>query len=363
MAFWWKKSPKSPSDYAKLLSEQLNKFETASTADSRRKTQDECSKYLTGTKHFMLGEVDPAPSTESLDELFGAIYHTDLLYDLLAHLTDLDFEACKDVALIFSTCLRRSKDNKLVTVDFLVARPRFIALMLRTTELALAKSNSNDLFLTVGSVVLECVKYEQLCRLILKDQQMWKFFDYARQGSFEVSTESLQILTNTFTSHHKLVSTEFFSQPVLLSRFISRLNKLIAHGNYVTKRQSIKLLYNLIMVRAYNQLLTSYINSPENLKLIMILLSDRSKNLQIGSFNVFKVFIANPRKSKQVLDILIKNREKLLQYFENFNTDSKDSTFLDEKDYVSQEIEALPRLVSSGSEPYLGSSPQKNLVN
>ncbi|CEP61594.1 Hym1p LALA0_S03e06436g [Lachancea lanzarotensis] len=358
MAFWWKKTPKTPSDYARLLSEQLNKFENASTVDSRRKIQDDCSKYLAGTKHFLLGEVEPEPSVEAVDELYSAIYQLDLLYDLLVNLAELEFEARKDVALLFATCLRHSRDNKLVTVDYLVTRPKTISLMLRAPQMALSKANSSDLFLKTGSIILESLKYEQLCRLMLRDPQIWLFFDFAKSGSFEVSTESLQILTNLLTIHQKPVATEFFSQPANLHKFIEKINNVMAHGSYVTKRQSVKLLQYLIMIRAYNHLLTAYINSPDNLKLIMILLSDRSKNLQLASFNIFKVFVANPRKSKPVLDIMVKNRDKLLHYLQSFNTDSKDVTFLDEKEYVVQEIESLPRLVSPNGDFSFGTSPQ-----
>lgn len=358
MAFWWKKTPKTASDYARLLSEQLNKFDNASASDSRRKVQDECSKYLSGIKHFLLGDFEPEPSCESVDELYDAIYQLDILHDLLAKMPELEFEPRKDVALIFATCLRRSRDNKFVTVDYLVTKPQTLSLMLRTPELALTKPNASDLFLKSCSIILECLKYEQLCRMMLRDPQLWVFFDLARGGSFEVSTESLQILTSFFTVHHKLVSTEFFSHQANLQKLIDKINKLMAHGNYVTKRQSVKLLHSLIMIRSYNQFLTTYINSPENLKLIMILLSDRSKNLQMGSFNIFKVFVANPRKSKPVSDIMVKNRDKLLHYLASFNADSKDTTFLDEKEYVVQEIESLPRLVSPNSDLTLGTSPQ-----
>ncbi|AMD19954.1 HCL197Wp [Eremothecium sinecaudum] len=361
MTFWWKKSPKTPGDYVKHLTEQLSKFEL-SGPDNRKKVQDECTKYITGTKDFMLGETDPAPTSEAIDELYSAIYEADLLYDLLLHLHELDFESRKDVALIFATCLRRSKDNKFTTVDYLVTKPKILSYMLRVSELALNKLHGTEIFLTVGGMILESMKYEQLCRLFLRNSQIWNFFEFARLGSFEVSTESLQILTELFTTHTKLVATEFFNQDANIKKFIDRINMLMAHGNYVTKRQSVKLLRTMILNRAYGQLMNNYINSPENLKLSMILLSDRSKNLQLESFNVFKVVVANPRKSKPVLDILIKNRDKLLKFFENFGLDTKDSTLLDEKEFVVAQIEGLPRLMSSNTENNLGSSPQKNVI-
>jgi calcium binding protein 39 len=95
-----------------------------------------------------------------------------------------------------------------------------------------------------------------------------------------------------------------------------------------------------------------YVNNPDNLKLIMILLSDKSKNLQFEGFNIFKVFVANPTKTKQIQDILIKNREKLLFFLENFNPidkNNENSTFKDEKEFVLQKITDLPRIISTNN--------------
>ncbi|QLG71639.1 hypothetical protein HG535_0B06850 [Zygotorulaspora mrakii] len=362
MTFWWKKNPKLPVDHVKFIIEQLSKIDSSWNPDSRRKAQEECTRYLMGTKHFMLGDAETNITTDALDELYAAMYRHDFFYELLLHFSDLEFEARKEVILIFSICLRHSKDNKHVTVDYLVSEPRTINQMLRTIELALQGKNAHDIFLPVGNMILECIKYEQLCRIILKDQQIWKFFEFVKLGYFEISTESLQILSAALTTHSKLVSKEFFSQDSNIVDFIQNINKLIAHGTYVTKRQSTKLLGTLIVLRSNNQLMNQYINSPENLKLIMTVMTDKSKNLQNEAFNVFKVMIANPRKSKPVSDILIKNREKLLMYFETFGLDSLDQTFLDERDFIIQEIESLPRIVSSNADSScnLAGSPPKN---
>ena len=79
-------------------------------------------------------------------------------------------------------------------------------------------------------------------------------------------------------------------------------------------------------------------------------MTDKSKNLQLEAFNVFKVMVANPRKSKPIFDILVKNRDKLLTYFKTFGLDSQDSTFLDEREFIVQEIDSLPRIISSTTE-------------
>lgn len=363
MAFWWKKSPKTPSDYVKHLNEQLDKLESASAgSDLRKKAQDECGKYIAGTKHFLLKETDPVPTQEALDELYYWIYQSDLFFTLLHSFPNLDFEARKDVAMIYCICLSRSKDNKFPTVDYLLTKPKFVSMLLKTSEVCITRPGGSDIFLTASGMILETIKQEQLCRLIIRDQQIWKFFDFTRLGSFEISSSSLQVLTELFTTHPKLVSVEFFSNEDNMNQFIDRINKLMAHGNYVTKRQSVKLLGTLIFNRVNKNLMTTYINNSDNVKLVMILLSDRSKNLQLESFNIFKVVVANPRKSKPVLDVLVKNRDKLLNFLEQFGTDNKDSTFLDEKEFIVEQIEALPRIVPASGEYTLGTSPQKNML-
>jgi len=81
-----------------------------------------------------------------------------------------------------------------------------------------------------------------------------------------------------------------------------------------------------------------------------------------------KVFVANPKKSKAVSDILIKNREKLLEFLPKFHAERRgektfckyrlamtnsvpktdDEQFIDEKAFLTKQIESLqpqPRMV------------------
>ena len=78
--------------------------------------------------------------------------------------------------------------------------------------------------------------------------------------------------------------------------------------------------------------MTTYIGNAENLKLMMNMLRDKSKNIQFEAFHVFKVFVANPNKPKPVFEILDKNKDKLLSFLQNFHTErsgKKPFAFLD----------------------------------
>lgn len=65
----------------------------------------------------------------------------------------------------------------------------------------------------------------------------------------------------------------------------------------------------------------TYISNPDNLKLVMNLLRDNSKNIQFEAFHIFKIFVVNPEKTESVLCILEKNKAKLISFLETFHED------------------------------------------
>lgn len=57
-----------------------------------------------------------------------------------------------------------------------------------------------------------------------------------------------------------------------------------------------------------------------------------------------KVFVANPNKTQPVLDILLKNQTKLVEFLSHFQTDrAEDEQFCDEKNYLIKQIRDLKR--------------------
>lgn len=63
---------------------------------------------------------------------------------------------------------------------------------------------------------------------------------------------------------------------------------LIQSESYVTKRQSIKLLGEILLDRANYNVMTQYVDSGEHLKIIMKLLRDDRRMINYEGFHVFK---------------------------------------------------------------------------
>ncbi|KAL7662874.1 Uncharacterized protein ABC855_g4372 [[Candida] zeylanoides] len=333
MAFLFKRNPKTPPDLVRALNEQLTKLDA--TADNR-KHQDEAARHLAQIKLILHGDDDNDPQPDQISQLAQEVYATDTLYLLVACLRKLDFDSRKDVLILFSTLLRRQIGSQSPTVDYLLhSRPDTLLLLMRGPE-------TPEIGLTAGQILRDCIKFESINRYILAQASFWNYFRYCQIEVFEIATDAFATLHDLLTLHKRIVS-EFLAQNY--DRFTLSINNLLRSPNYVTKRQSVRLLSELVLQRQNQYFLNRYFDDTGNLKLVMILLSDRSKNLQIEGFHIFKFFVAKPKKSQKVLEILIKNKENFLALFRNFDVaHANDANLVEERDYIIGEIQKLPAI-------------------
>ena len=149
-------------------------------------------------------------------------------------------------------------------------------------------------------------------------------------------------MTQELITKHKDLVPRYLA--VNFDLFFERYNTVLVQSNsYVTKRQSIKLLGEILLDRANYNIMTAYVDRGEHLKICMNLLRDDRKMVQYEGFHVFKVFVANPHKSVPVQKILIMNRDRLLQFLSHFLEDrTEDEQFIDEREFLIKQIRILP---------------------
>lgn len=121
-----------------------------------------------------------------------------------------------------------------------------------------------------------------LCSL----SRFYLFPDYIEKTTFGVSCDAFANFKETLTRHKGMVA-EYLEKNY--DRFFGMYDTLLRSPNYVTKRQSLKLLGEILLDRTNFNVMTRYISSEENLKMMMNLLRDKSKNIQFEAFHVFKV--------------------------------------------------------------------------
>lgn len=260
---------------------------------------------------------DNEPNPDRTTQLAQEIYVSDLLPLLVSHMGRLEFEAKKDVVSLFNGLLRRQMADRYLTVEYLQTKESTIITLSRAYAVP-------GVALQCGQILRECIKHEILAKVLLtEDGEIWRYFEYIETSTFDIASDAFSTFRSLLTTH-KSLATQFLQANY--TRFFESYLSLLTSTNYVWKRQSLKLLGEILLDRTHYAVMSKYIQSPENLKLMMNLLRDRSSHIQFEAFHVFKVFVANPKKDPGVREILVKNKEKLLQYLKDFHNDRKGTT-------------------------------------
>jgi calcium binding protein 39 len=166
-----------------------------------------------------------------------------------------------------------------------------------------------------------------------------KFFDYIQLPNFDIAADAAATFKELLTRHKSTVA-EFLTKNE--DWFFADYNsKLLESSNYITRRQAIKLLGDILLDRSNSAVMTKYVSSRDNLRILMNLLRESSKSIQIEAFHVFKLFAANQNKPADIVNILVANRSKLLRLLADLKPDKEDERFEADKSQVLREIAAL----------------------
>jgi len=300
------------------------------------KAVEEVTKSAAAMKTIFSGETAEnaaaEPNQELIAQLATEMYANDLIALLVSNLAKLEFEARKDIVWAFNFIVRRQVGTKFPTVEYIVTKHPEIM------EQLCVGYESPDIALSCGSMLRECLRHEPLAKMIILSDNFNKFFIYVEMSNFDVASDAFTSFKDLLTKH-KALCAEYMEKNYdkLFESYLILLNSV----NYVTRRQSLKLLGELLLDRANFNIMTKYISNQDNLKLMMNMLRDKSRNIQFEAFHVFKVFVANPNKPKPILDILLKNKDRLIAFLSNFQPDREDEQFNDEKQFLLSKIQQL----------------------
>nr|XP_048304130.1 calcium-binding protein 39-like isoform X1 [Myodes glareolus] len=293
------KSHKNPAEIVKILKDNLAILEKQDKKTD--KASEEVSKSLQAMKEILCGTNDKEPPTEAVAQLAQELYSSGLLVTLIADLQLIDFEGKKDVTQIFNNILRRQIGARSPTVEYISSHPHILSMLLKGYE-------APQIALRCGIMLRECIRHEPLAKIILFSNQFKDFFKYVELSTFDIASDAFATFKDLLTRHKVLVA-DFLEQNY--DTVFEEYEKLLQSENYVTKRQSLKLLGELILDRHNFAIMTKYISKPENLKLMMNLLRDKSPNIQFEAFHVFKNCLLNSKPAvKQRVSVWFRETPK-----------------------------------------------------
>ncbi|KAI5949958.1 HYM1 [Candida theae] len=345
MAFLFKRDPKSPPELVRALNDHLVKLSNSNDTSSSKKHQDESGRYLKQIKATIYGDDENEPQQDQIQILLTEVLQSNNLCYATYSLSRMDFDSRKDVVVMYATLLRRNSLNGAKqpnatslspppVVDYLVhSQPKILDYLMKGPE-------HTEIALVTGQILRDCIKFEKINKYVLYSPLFWNFFKYVENPTFEIACDAMMTLNDILTIHKKLVS-EFLANNYEI--FMANISELNRSNSYVTKRQSVKLLNDLVSQKANLQFLHKYFADTKNLKFTMLLLSEKSRNLQLEGFHLLKFFVANPKITPKVKETLTKNKSNFLEFFKTFDIASfHDSNLIEERNFIIKSIEELP---------------------
>lgn len=331
----------------------------ASKSSSRRV---EINRAVAALRLMLFGSGDEVgdtkPSEADVADLVALACRGDVLALLVCNLASMEFETRKDAVLVFNNLLRRGEygvngkpkkekgvggeeKEKEVVVEAMVPESTTARMASddgRLLAFLVSCYDTTEIALNSGAMLRECIRNQHLTKMLLESDVFWRFFELVEKNDFDVASDAFTSFKDLLRTHEAVAATFILS---CLDRYVAKYNDLLRSSNYYTRRQSLKLLGEMLMERNYFKIMTQYISSPENLKLVMNLLLDSRRNIQFEAFHVFKVFVANPKKPKEIRSILLRNQTKMSEYLEDFLHDRDDDQFHLDRNTILEEMRAL----------------------
>eukprot|EP00009_Paramoeba_aestuarina_P009298 CAMPEP_0201522072 /NCGR_PEP_ID=MMETSP0161_2-20130828/16436_1 /ASSEMBLY_ACC=CAM_ASM_000251 /TAXON_ID=180227 /ORGANISM="Neoparamoeba aestuarina, Strain SoJaBio B1-5/56/2" /LENGTH=335 /DNA_ID=CAMNT_0047920827 /DNA_START=156 /DNA_END=1163 /DNA_ORIENTATION=- len=333
MAFLFgSKKAKSPAELVKATKDSLSLLEKKGGKGSD-KANEAIAQNLSHIRHILMVDAQGQEQNQDMvNELYSEICSNDLVLLLIQNLGEFEFETKKDTVSIMNYLLRKQQGKKFPIVDYIQSNTTILDELVTGYE-------DPEIAVSCGAILRDCIRQDTLCKIVLNSDLFFNFFKYVELANFDSASDAFTTFKDLLTVQ-KAVAADFLEKNY--DAVFESYTKLLTSANYVTRRQSLKLLGELLLDRANFSIMTRYIRDEENLKLMMRMLRDKSKNIQFEAFHVFKVFVANPNKAEPILTILIKNKQKLIAFLNNFHNDKEDEQFNDEKAYLLKQVQALP---------------------
>lgn len=301
---------------------------------------------------------------------------TRLIPTLLHNLFQLPFETRKDVSAIFSylllcgldgvdaesyqECMANFRDYVETGFD------EIISCLVRNHDCSSAALDL-DVVIHSGKMFRSCIKHLALYVKLVSTREnverfVFPFLDnYVHSPNFDCASDAMESLKLIVTGGVEANADSELDQDVQLKRlqevakFLERdyeviwdqrfNSKLLSseESNYLIRRMALQILSTVLLTSTNYKTMVRYIESKKNLILVMLLLRDKSPHITLDAFHVFKIFVANPNKSPEIIKILSDNKIKLCTYLEGLHKEkeAKEAQFRDEKALVISIIDAL----------------------
>lgn len=337
-SFFKPSRPKTPQEVVKAIRDSLLALDTKTVVEVKalEKALEEVEKNFSSLRGMLSGDGEAEPNADQAVQLALEFCKEDVISLVIHKLHILGWETRKDLLHCWSILLKQKVGEAYCCVQYFEEHFELL-------DCLVVCYDNKEIALHCGSMLRECIKFPSLAKYIIESACFELFFKFVELPNFDVASDAFSTFKDLLTKHDTVVS-EFLTSHY--PEFFDIYERLLTSSNYVTRRQSLKLLSDFLLEPPNSHIMKKFILEVRYMKVIMTLLKDSSKNIQISAFHIFKIFVANPNKPQEVKIILARNHEKLLELLHNLSPGkgSEDDQFEEEKELIIEEIQKMSRL-------------------
>lgn len=280
-SFFKPSRPKTPQELVKAVKDSLMALDTKTVAEVKalEKALEEVEKNFVIMRCMLSGDGEAEPNMDQVMQLTVEICKEDVLSLFIHKLPILGWEARKDLVHCWCILLRQREGSTYCCVQYIENHFELL-------DFLVVCYDNKEIALNCGNMLRECIKFPTLAKYILESTSFELFYKYVELPNFDVASDAFATFKDLLTRHENEVS-EFLTTHY--DEFFDMYEKLLTSANYVTRRQSLKLLSEFLLEGPNSDIMKRYILEVRHLKVMMTLLKDSSKNIQISAFHIFKV--------------------------------------------------------------------------
>ncbi|KAI5008430.1 hypothetical protein ZWY2020_009478 [Hordeum vulgare] len=275
---------------------------------------EDVEKNIFTLRQTLSGDGEVEPNQDHVLQIALEICKEGVLSLFVQNLPSLGWEGRKDLAHCWCILLRQKVDESHCCVQYIenhVDLLDFLVVCYKNLEVAL----------NCGNMLRECIKYPSLAKYILESNSFELFFQYVELPNFDIASDALNTFKDLLTKHEDAVSEFLISH---YEQFFELYKRLLTSDNYVTRRQSVKFLSEFLLEAPNAQIMKRYILEVH-------------LNIMMG---LLKVFVANPNKPRDIIQVLVDNHKELLKLLHALPASKGEDDQLDEeRDLIIKEIE------------------------
>ena len=316
-------------------------FPNSDVKDNKRQEKvRELTRLIHEMKIVLYGDDMTEPATEPCAKLTQEFFKEDILRLLIFYLPHLDPGVRQDVTHVVANLQRQRVNGRYVAAEYLENNTDLL-------DLLIPGYDDPEAAISFGAILRDCIRHQVVAKYILESDHMKTFFNYQHDPNFDIASDAAATFKELLTRHKSTVA-EYLNKNY--DWFFEEYNKLLESPNYITRRNAVQLLGAMLLDRSNTAVMVRYVSSLDNMRILMNLLRDSNKQIQLQAFHVFKLFPANQNKPQDIVNVLVANRSKLLRFFKDFTFDKADEQFEADKAQVIKEIESLvPRCLTCSS--------------